>query len=107
MFLESHQLQQERRTLEVLSSLSYRTGELGNYLKEIACGVSQLLGVDWSIVTFCQNGVEKVLASSINMGEGDHTYSLHGLLTDTVVQTGRSLVVEDARLTEYGNLGNR
>ncbi len=102
MFLESHQWQQERRTLEVLSSLSYRTGELGNYLKEIACGVSQLLGVDWSIVTFCQNGVEKVLASSINMGEGDHTYSLHGLLTDTVVQTGQSLVVEDARFTEYG-----
>jgi signal transduction histidine kinase len=96
-------LQQERHTLEVLSSLSYRTGELSRYLQEIACGVSQLLSVDWSVVTLCQNGFEKVLASSINMGDGEHTYSLHGLLTGTVMQTQRPLVVEDARtFTCYG-----
>lgn len=94
---------QQRHALEVLSSLSYRTGELSSYLQEIACGVSELLGVDWSIVTLCQNGFEKVLASSLDMGDGEHTYSLHGLLTGTVVQTQRSLVVEDARTcTCYG-----
>lgn len=44
-----------------------------------------------------------LMASSIDMGEGDHTYSLHGSLTNTVVQTGRSLVVEDARnFIDYG-----
>lgn len=96
-------MQQERHTLEVLASLSYRTGELSYYLKEIACGVSQLLSVDWSIVTLCQNGFEKVLASSLDMGDGEDTYSLHGLLTGTVIQTKRSLVVEDARTcTWYG-----
>lgn len=65
-FLKSHQWQQERRTLDVLYSLSYRTGELSYYLKEITCGVSQRVQVDWSVVTFCQNGVEKVLVSSID-----------------------------------------
>lgn len=96
-------MQQQRHILEVLSSLSYRTGELSRYLQEIACGVSQLLCVDWSIVTFCQNGFEKVLASSIDMGEGEHIYSLHGLLTGTVVQTRASLIVEDATTcTDHG-----
>jgi signal transduction histidine kinase len=90
-------LQQERHILEVLSSLSYRTGELSCYLQEIACGISQLLGVDWSLVTLCQNGFEKVLASSIDVGEEEHIYSLHELLSGTVVQTQRVLVVEDTR----------
>lgn len=94
---------QQRHILEVLSSLSYRTGELSRYLQEIACAVSQLISVDWSVVTLCQNGFEKVLASSIDMGEGEHTYPLHGLLTCTVVQTRRALMVEDTRTsTDYG-----
>lgn len=97
-----HQLQQ-KHALEALSSLSYRTGELSRYLEEIASSVSQLLKVDWSVVTLCQNGSEKVLASSIDMGEGEHTYSLHGLLTNTVVQTKQSLIVENSEtFTDYG-----
>jgi hypothetical protein len=32
----------KQRVLEVLSSLSYRTGELSSYLLEIAQGVSEL-----------------------------------------------------------------
>lgn len=94
---------QQQHILEVLSSLSYRTGELSHYLREIACSVSQLLYVDWSVVTLCQNGFETVLASSIDMDEGEHTYSLHGLLTNTVVQTRQSLMVEDSKTsTEHG-----
>lgn len=96
------QLQQEH-LLEALSSLSYRTGELSRYLEEIACRVSQLLKVDWSVVTLCQNGFETVLASSLDIGEAEHTYSLHGLLTNTVVQTKRSLIVENSEaFTDYG-----
>jgi signal transduction histidine kinase len=107
-FLKSFQWQQERQTLEILSSLSYRTGELSPYLKEIACGVSHLLGVHWSVVTLCQTGFERVLASSIEMREdSDRTYSLHGLLTGTVVNTGRSLVVEDTKnCTDWGKAPN-
>ena len=94
--LPTHQWQRERRTREILSSLSYRSGELSHYLKDLACGVSQLLEIDWSVVTLCQDGFETVLASSIDLGDGEHVYSLHGLLTGTVIQLGRPLAVEDA-----------
>ncbi|WP_026731516.1 GAF domain-containing sensor histidine kinase [Fischerella sp. PCC 9605] len=104
MSCKSGEWQRERRTLEVLSSLSYRTGELKRYLREITLGVSELLELDCSVVTLCQNGFEKVLASSIDMGdEGEEIYSLHGLLTGTVVETKQSLVVEDTKTyTDYG-----
>ena len=102
-FLKWPQWQQAPQILEVLSSLSYRSGELSPYLQGIACSVSQLLSVDWSVVTLCQDGFAKVLASSIDLGAGEQTLSLHGLLTATVVETGRSLVVPDARTcTDYG-----
>jgi hypothetical protein len=102
-FLKSRQWQLEQRTLEILSSLSCRTGKLSSYLNDIACGVSQLINVDWSVVTFCQDGEEKVLASSLGEGEDDRTYALHGTLAGTVVETGRSLIVENAKTcTDYG-----
>lgn len=89
--------QQARRVIEFLSTLSYRSGELKPYLHEIAVSVSRLLGVDWSVVTYCQDGHERILASSIDIGEAaDRTYDLHGLLTGTVVDSGRSLVVRDS-----------
>lgn len=95
--------QSAQRVLEVLASLSYRAGELKQYLQEIAIGVSQLIGLEWSVVTVCQDGTETVVASSLDLGEGEHVYSLHGLLTETVVLTGRSLAVEDAKQhPEYG-----
>ncbi|MEH2151875.1 GAF domain-containing sensor histidine kinase [Nostoc sp.] len=95
--------QRERQIIARLSSLNYRTGELGSYLHNIACGVSELIGVDWTVVTFCQEGFETVLASSLEMGEGEHIYSLHGLLTGTVIQMGHSLAVEDVqKYPEYG-----
>jgi PAS domain S-box-containing protein len=98
------QWQQQQRTLEVLSSLSYRTGELHPYLQAVARGVSELLGIDWSVVTLCQNGFDRVLASSLDMGAAaNRAYELHGTLTGTVVERGCSLVVEDAQTnSEYG-----
>ena len=59
MSLKSSNLQQNR-TLEVLSSLSYRTGELDCYLREITLGVSELLNLDWSVVTLCENNFDIV-----------------------------------------------
>jgi signal transduction histidine kinase len=94
----------ERQTMEVLSSLSYRSGELNHYLHDIACGVSKLIGIDWSVVTLCKGDVETVLASSVDMGNAPKVYSLHGELTGTVFKTGCCLIVEDARAhPEYGN----
>jgi signal transduction histidine kinase len=105
MQLKEDYWQTERRVLEVLSSLSYRRGELRNYLQEITLSVSALLELDWSVVTICQNGNEKVLASSIDMGDaGEQVYSLHGSLTGAVFETGQSLVVPDAKsCTDYGD----
>jgi signal transduction histidine kinase len=96
--------QQEQRILEVLYSLSYRTNELDLYLHNIACAVSELHDLDWSVVTLCWDDTERVMASSLDMGEGEHIYSLHGLLTNTVVKTGKTLCVEDTRINpEYGS----
>jgi PAS domain S-box-containing protein len=94
----------ERRILEFLSSLSYRTGELKTYLQAIAQGVSELIGLDWSVVTFCNGESEQILASTIDLGEeADQTHSLHGTLTRTVVKSGCSLVVENtATNAEFG-----
>ncbi|RCJ18173.1 ATPase [Nostoc minutum NIES-26] len=96
--------QRERQIIARLSSLNYRTGELGSYLHNIACGVSELIGVDWTVVTFCQEGFETVLASSLEMAEdAPRVYALHGRLIATVIQIGRTLAVEDAVANpEYG-----
>ncbi|WP_019500370.1 GAF domain-containing sensor histidine kinase [Pseudanabaena sp. PCC 6802] len=92
------QLQQKQRILDFLLDLSYRTGEPIDYLQAIAQGVSKLVSLDWSVVTLCQNGVERVMASTVDMGEGEHIYDLHGLVTNTVITTGQSLAVDDVRL---------
>jgi signal transduction histidine kinase len=95
--------QQKMRTLEVLSSLSHRTGELSGYLQEISCGVNELIGVDWSVVTICQQGFSKVLASSIKLEQEIESYSVHGQLSGTVIETGCSLIVEDTKICQqYG-----
>lgn len=89
-------------TLEILSSLSYRTGQLKEYLQEIANYVHQLIEVDVCVVTLCQEGFAQVLASSAG-GEDNQTSSLHGQLAGTVVNTGRSLIVENTKTcTKYG-----
>jgi signal transduction histidine kinase len=99
----SHPWEQAQPILEVLSSLSYQTGELDGYLQEIACSVSHLLELDWSVVTLCKDEIERVMASSLDMGDEDCVYSLHGTLTETVVKTGQTLCVEDANIhPEYG-----
>ncbi|NET53534.1 MAG: GAF domain-containing protein, partial [Merismopedia sp. SIO2A8] len=95
--------QQAQPILEILSSLSYRNGKLDSYLQAIAGEVSCLLELDWSVVTLCRDDQERVMASNLDLGDGPQVHSLHGTLTNTVVQTGQSLCVEDAiRNSNYG-----
>lgn len=103
MFLQLEERQQKQQALAMLSSLSYRDGELSEYLKEIACGVSQLIGIDLSVVTICHQGSGRILASSIDLGSNHHSYSLHGQLSGTVVKNRQNLIVEDTEdCTQYG-----
>jgi signal transduction histidine kinase len=102
---ELHPWQQAQPILEVLSSLSYRRGEveIDRYLQEIATNVSHLLELDWSVVTLCKDGKERIMASSLDLGEEEQVYFLHGSLTETVVTTGQTLAVENAKIhPEYG-----
>lgn len=94
----------EHTSLEVLSALSYRSGELTAYLQEVAQGLSQLIDLDWSAVTLCRNGKERVLASTLDLGAtGDAVYALHGTLTGTVVERGTPLVVDNVATAQvYG-----
>ncbi|BAZ66194.1 GAF sensor signal transduction histidine kinase [Fischerella sp. NIES-4106] len=104
MLLQNQPWERERQIIVRLSSLNYRTGELGSYLHNIACGVSELIGVDWTVITFCQEGFETILASSLEMAEdAPRVYALHGRLIATVIQIGSTLAVEDAVANpEYG-----
>jgi PAS domain S-box-containing protein len=87
------------KTMEVLSALSYRHGDLNAYLNLTVKNVSELIGLDWSVLTLCQNGLERILASSIDIGaEIDKVTELHGTVTGKVVETGKCVVVEDTTL---------
>lgn len=92
-----YQYEQNHRVLEFLTALSYRSSDLGQYLHEIACGVSCLLQSDWSIVTMCQGDTGQIVASSSKLGDRDQGFSVHGILANEIIQAGRSLVVEDGR----------
>ncbi len=95
--------EEAQHILEILSSLNYHNGQFKPYLKEITGGVCELLGLDWSVVTFCREDREQVMASSLDIGEGEHIYALHGTLTGTVFKTGKTLAVENAKThPEYG-----
>jgi signal transduction histidine kinase len=91
-----------QRLLEILHALSYRTTDLSDYLKTIADGVSELLQIDWSIVTLCDSSTEKILASSIDL-QGKLEGSIHGSVTSYVVSSGQILVIEDIQTQpEFG-----
>jgi hypothetical protein len=94
---DTHPYDHDHRVLEYLAALSYRSGDLGRYLHEIACGVSRLIQSDWSIVTVCQGETGQVVASSLGLSEGDNGFSVHGTLISEISETGRSLIIEDIR----------
>ena len=90
------EMYQTQRTLELLSSLSYRSNDLTTYLDQIVQAVSELIHVDWSVVTLLfQDDSDRVLASNRDLGGYDKVYALHGTVTENVVRSGRVLVVDD------------
>jgi PAS domain S-box-containing protein len=92
-------IKRQQRTLEVLSSLSYRTGELKGYLQLVASSVSELLDLDWAIVTLSREGFGGVAASSIDLGDAaDQQFELHGTLSESVMNSGRCLFVENTSI---------
>lgn len=93
-----------RITLDYLMSLSFRQGNLQQYLNDIAHGVSELTGMDWSVVTLNQGDLSKVLASNIDLDETEYEpYPIHGSVAKTVVQTRRPLTVTDSQCeTQHG-----
>ncbi|MEM7796211.1 MAG: GAF domain-containing sensor histidine kinase [Cyanobacteria bacterium P01_C01_bin.118] len=92
-------------TLDYLMSLSFRQGNLQQYLNDIAVGVSELTGMDWSVVTLNQGDFSKVLASNIALDETEfEPYPIHGSVAKTVVQTQRPLTVTDSQCeNQYGD----
>ena len=83
--------------LGLLGALEYQSGELENYLSRIAVSVSQLLEIDWSVVTLSETpGFDRILASSKDIGAAaDETYPLHGTVTEQVMNKGQPLCVSD------------
>ena len=104
LFQHKARLKKQQRTLEVLSSLSYRSGELKGYLQLIANSVSELLDLDWAIVTLSREGFGGVAASSIDLGAAaDQQFETHGTLSESVIKCGRCLFVENTSIfKEYG-----
>lgn len=91
-----HQYEQDHQILELLATLSYRSGDLGGYLHEVACGVSHLLKSDWSIVTIHEGETGQVVANSRGMSGGDE-FAVYGTLAGEVIQSGQVLIIEDIR----------
>ncbi len=87
-----HQLE-----LECLTTLSYQSGELGAYLTEIVLGVSQFMQSDWSIITLYKGESGQILASNLDLKQEELSFPVHQTLAETVVQSGRSLAIEDSR----------
>jgi signal transduction histidine kinase len=91
--------------LKALSTLSYRSYDLSSYLREITCGVSQLLESDWSIITLHQESRGQVVASSLDLGGAETEFSVHESVSQVVVQSGQPFLVEDVK--QRPEAGNR
>lgn len=89
---------QDHQVLDFLASLSYRSGDLGRYLHDIAGRVSHLLQSDWSIVTLCHGETGQVVASSLGLDGVDNGFAVHGSLAGEISASGRSLIIEDVYL---------
>ena len=91
--------------LEYLTTLSYQSGELGAYLTEVVLGVSRFMQSDWTIITLCKEENGQILASSLELKQEELSFPVHETLAEAVVQSGRSLAIEDNRQSsQYDNL---
>jgi signal transduction histidine kinase len=91
--------------LDCFTTLNYQSGDLGAYLSEIVQSVSRLIQSDWTIVTLCQGDVGQIIASNIDLVQS--SFSVHRTLAETVIESGRSLVIENNRKSlHYANLAS-
>jgi len=85
----------------VLSCLDFRAGDLGRFLGGIAAGFSDVLGVDWTVVTVLDSsGRCAVLGDSVDGPAGSKVLvDLHDTVTERVVEAGAPLRVADSGLS--------
>jgi signal transduction histidine kinase len=92
------------QTLTTLKSVSYRAGELQDYLDSVCEVLLHLLGDGISAITLYRDGVKQVLARRPEVGESTATMDVHGHLSTYVVNHNTVLKVEDAENEKgYGN----
>lgn len=97
---DCHNIQQAKQwqtALKSLTTLSYRSHNLSNYLYEITCAVSQLLKSDWSIVTLHEESQGQIIASNLDMGDAETGFLVHESVSQVVVQSRQPLLIEDVQ----------
>ena len=92
------------QTLATLQSVSYRAGELQDYLDSVCQVLLDLLGDGLSAITLYRDGVKKVLARCpLAESTRRRTMDVHGQLSTYVVNHNAVLKVEDAEAEKrYG-----
>jgi hypothetical protein len=83
--------------LNSLTTLSYRSHDLSSYLHEVTCSVSQLLNSDLSVVTIHEGEDGRVIANSLNTDSEEAKFSVHTSVSEVVVQSGQSFLIEDVK----------
>jgi signal transduction histidine kinase len=94
VFLDPLRWKQAQPRLNALPRLSYRLGKLETYLEETVQALGDLFKLDWVVITLQQQGQERIQASSSPIARMKQDAKLAGVLTDAVMATGSTLVVE-------------
>lgn len=82
-----------RYALQRLEALSRGARDLRGHLNCVAQAVQDFLEVDWTAVTLCHDGLERVIATTA--GEVDNSLvSIHGTVTNAVMTTGAPVVIQ-------------
>lgn len=93
----------QEKAIASLATLSYRTGELQDYLNQICKAVLDVLGDGAAAVTLYRNGKKNVIAREPHSPKVGVPLDIHGHLSTFVVNSGEILRVEDALATpQYG-----
>jgi signal transduction histidine kinase len=94
----------QEKAIASLAALSYRTGELDDYLKQICQAVLDVLGDGAAAVTLYRNGKKNVIARVPHSPKVGTPLDVHGQLSTFVVESGKPLRVSDAlENPQYGN----
>mgnify|MGYP002700143842 CR=1 FL=1 len=92
------------KTLETLAGLSYRTGELQQYLDDTCDAMVDLLGEGLAAVTLYRDGKKNVLARVPKPDQPLPPLDIHGPISTYIVETGEPLCVEDTgKESRYGS----